>query len=452
MSRSVKSHAISGSARKINLRAWVYFFVALLTLAIAMLAALASQVASANNQIITGAILALIALGLAGAISVTVVPYLARRVGSEWVRYKVSYRITREGWIYFGVTVLVGLSAVNTGNNLLFIVLSAMLASIIISGVASRVTLSRLELSIDFPERIFAFQPALATVSVCNRKRWGPSFSVSVEPNLAASRVISFEKIYFPFLSRASSQKRRIELNFQRRGMYSQSALKVSTRFPFGFIVKSMGIPQHHEMVVFPSIRPVDTYYEILPLISGEFESYSKGWGMDLYSVRNYAATDSARMIHWKASAKSEMLKVKEYAREDERRLVLIFDPMTERILPDDEPRFEAAISLCACLASHFFSEGADLSYLKSEGTLLEGNDEATLDQIFCELALLEMRQGRSRLIEQVESLPSAEKDSFKIVFTLRSPGTLPTPLWQSSHVIFIREKVPLSNNLPASS
>ncbi len=432
---------------KTHLRAWGYFLIALVTLAIALAAALASRVAALNNQLITASVLALVALGLAGLVSLTVVPYLARRVRKEWGGARIAFKVTREGWIYFGVTVLIGLSAVNTGNNLLFIVLSTMLASIVISGVASRTTLTGLEISMDLPERLFARQVTWSTVTLKNRKRWFPSFSISVESSLRAGPTLSFHRIYFPFLPAAASQKRRIELVFVRRGRYPRSSIRLSTRFPFGFITKWKEALYLRELIVFPSIEPVDSFFEILPLISGEFESYLKGRGMDLYALRDYSVTDSARTIHWKASAKAESLKVKEFAREDERRLVLIFDAKTDgRPLANPAP-FEWAVSLCACLAHHFFREGADLSFLREDGTLLEGTTEETLDEIYTELALLELSPGSSRLISQVESLPPGEKDSFKIVFTLRDRGTLPTPLWQSSHVIFVREALPTSGN-----
>lgn len=428
---------------KVDLRAWGYFFLALAILTIALLAALASRIAASSNEIVIAGALALLALALAGTIAVTVVPYLARRVRKEWPRTRISFRFTREGLLYFGVTVLIGLSAVNTGNNLLFIVLSTMLASIVVSGAASRITLSQLNASVDFPERLFASQASLATVALSNGKRWFPSFSISIEPSDHSGRSIAFDRVYFSFLPARITRKNRIEAYFPRRGRYSQATVRISTRFPFGFITKWVELQNPRELIVFPSIEPVDSFYEILPLISGEFESYLKGRGVDLYALRNYSVTDSARTIHWKASARAESLKVKEFAREDERRLLLIFDATTDEATPIDPSCFEQAVSLCACLADHFFKEGADVNYLREDGTLLEGNTEETLDLIYTELALLEIRRGPSRLVQLVESMPFTEKDSFKIVFTLRERGTLPTPLWQSSHVIFIHDQLP---------
>jgi len=41
----------------------------------------------------------------------------------------MEYRITFEGWIYLGGIILVALAALNTGNNLLFLILASLIAS-----------------------------------------------------------------------------------------------------------------------------------------------------------------------------------------------------------------------------------------------------------------------------------------------------------------------------------
>ena len=76
-----------------------------------------------------------------------------------------------------------------------------------------------------------------------------------------------------------------------------------------------------------PPIQPTEEFYEILPLVSGELESYQRGRGHDLYAIRDYQFNDSARHVDWKASARTGALQVSEYAREDERRVMLAFDP-----------------------------------------------------------------------------------------------------------------------------
>ena len=81
-------------------------------------------------------------------------------------------------------------------------------------------------------------------------------------------------------------------------------------------------------MIVYPHVEPAEQTYEILPLISGEMASYYRGRGHDLHSIRQYQPQDSARFVDWKISAKTGSLKVREYSREDERRLMLVLDPL----------------------------------------------------------------------------------------------------------------------------
>ena len=63
----------------------------------------------------------------------------------RWLGYQVSYRVTREGIVYLAGIFIVALAALNTGNNLLFLVLGCLLAGILFSGVLSRIMLSGIE-------------------------------------------------------------------------------------------------------------------------------------------------------------------------------------------------------------------------------------------------------------------------------------------------------------------
>ena len=112
--------------------------------------------------------------------AITIVPALARRTSLRWFVYQVDYRLTREGIIYLGAVFILVLAAVNTGNNLLFMILACSLAGILISGMLSRVVLTGVELKFDMPEHIFAEQPVLAELELRNEKQMWPSFSLLV--------------------------------------------------------------------------------------------------------------------------------------------------------------------------------------------------------------------------------------------------------------------------------
>src|SRR3977135_4522084 len=120
---------------------WRSFAVALVALAAALFMALYSGAAAEGGHLLLAGISALAALALAGWVALTIVPVLARRTPLWWLSYQIDYRLTREGMIYLGAVLVVALAALNTGNNLLFMILACLLAGVLISGLLSRLGL-----------------------------------------------------------------------------------------------------------------------------------------------------------------------------------------------------------------------------------------------------------------------------------------------------------------------
>src|SRR5262249_48533278 len=134
---------------------WVRFLLAMGGLGVAFAAALFSTVTRESGELWTTLVLSSVALLLAVMVGLTTVPYLARRVAGARIRDAVDYEVTRIGVIYVLSVVFIGIAALNTGNNLLYLIVAAMLAAILVSGVASAMILRELELNILLPERVF---------------------------------------------------------------------------------------------------------------------------------------------------------------------------------------------------------------------------------------------------------------------------------------------------------
>src|ERR1700685_1519900 len=123
--------------RSVSTEAWRRFFIAIAGLVLAFGAALYSTVFRQDGNELGTAITASLALLIAGAVALYTVPYLAKRVALESVKEAFDYDLTREGIVYLASAMVIGIAALNTGNNLLYIILSAMLAAVLVSGVAS---------------------------------------------------------------------------------------------------------------------------------------------------------------------------------------------------------------------------------------------------------------------------------------------------------------------------
>ncbi len=444
--------------------AWIRFLAALGGLSLAFGAAIFSTAARRSGSLLGTAILASSALLLAGIVGITTVPYLARRVALTRVREAFDYDVTRQGVAYMILVLVIGVAALNTGNNLLFIIVSAMLAAILASGVASAGVLRSLELEASVPEHLFAGSNVLARLTLRNTRRRLPSFSVSiVPPKQRAERhwrwrrsVFAFPSnrpperqwvrwpdlwlqlvtlsppessiftgaVYFPFLPARSAMTADVQLKFERRGRYRQEGFGASTRFPFAFLTKTRRIALNREVIVYPSVEPTDEFFEVLPMITGEFEAFVRGRGHDLYRIRDHMPDDSARHVDWKATAKSLSLKVREFTREDERKLRIVFDNPAPGAVP--EKPFESAVALAASLAWHFNAEPTDLSFVAP------GLAHSDVFEFLRYLALVQPAEAPSVLDDLQVT------DDYNVVITARPRGSIPTRLWSSSYFIFM--------------
>jgi uncharacterized protein (DUF58 family) len=426
---------------------WRSFFVALVALGAALFLALYSGAAAEAGHVVFAGILALGALGLAGWVGLTIVPVLARRTPLRWLTYHIDYKVTREGLVYLGGIFVVALAALNTGNNLLFMVLACLLAGVLISGMLSRVVLSGIDVRLELPEHIFAERVVMAIAELQNSKQMMPSFSVSLvsggkpkAKKLAGANPpppILGQPIYFPHIPHGQAVRQNVELTFPRRGVYRQDAFGLRTKFPFGFLEKTRHVASDVEAVVYPPVHPTEEFYEILPLVSGELESYQRGRGHDLYAIRDYQFNDSARHVDWKASARTGALQVREYAREDERRVLLAFDPYQDpgNTDPRAAQQFERAVALCAGLAWHFHEISSVLEF-RSAGfaTPRVTAGEIIYDVLRCLASVTPLKPAPDRSF--LDSLDDAT-DVFKIVLTSQPRGSIPTGLWNSSYFLF---------------
>jgi len=422
---------------------WKSFAIGIAWLGIALMLALYSAAAGEMGQMRMAALFAGLSLLIAGWVGVKIVPALARRTSLRWLTVEIRFRLTREGWVYITGVFLLGLAALNTGNNLLFLILSALLAGILMSGVLSTIVLTGNELEIELPEQIFAGQPALAMLTLHNRKETLPSFSLRVNPDpKKAAQPVFRDPVYFPYVARHSQARQRVELQFPRRGLYRQDSFVLQTRFPFGFLEKWRSVNSPVEALVYPPVEPTEEFYEILPMVSGEMESVHRGRGHDLYAIRDYQSADSARHVDWKATARTGELKVREFAREDERQVVLVFDPLifagAETRAPDAEQldRFERGVKLAACLAWHFYEINAEIEFRTEKLVSPMAPSSETIWSTMRELALIQPRvaaPGESLLAQLPE-----EPHLFKIILTAQPRGTIPTQFWTTAYVIFM--------------
>jgi uncharacterized protein (DUF58 family) len=428
------------------------FFHSIAALSIALVLAIYSGAAAELGHLALASASALGALAVAAWVGITLVPVLAKRTPLRWIGYKMEYKVTREGWVYIGGIFLVSLAALNTGNNLLFLILASLIAVILMSGILSSVTLSGVEMRLELPEHIFAGQPVRALVELHNEKLTLPSFSLRVEAVTgkgSPAAALLDTPVYFAYLAKQDRVQQSVPMTFPRRGVYRQDAFRILTRFPFGFLQKARRLNLNTEALVYPSVEPTQEFLEILPGLEGALESPSKGRGQDLYALRDYVATDSARHVHWKASARLGSLMVREFSQEDDCRVLLVLDPYvsaqkSELNVPaslEAVERFDRAVTLCAGLAWHFYERNAFLKFRSVGVDIALAPADEVIFTLLRHLALATPLTDHPRRVELADL--AADPDLFKVIVTSQPRGSIPDILWHSSYVIFLEDLAP---------
>jgi uncharacterized protein (DUF58 family) len=318
----------------------------------------------------------------------------------------VRQQITRTGLLFTATCLLIALTAFASANNLLFLLLAAMLATLMISGLVSRLSLSGLELEFALPEHIAAGRKLSGRIIVRNLKSWMPSFSIHLTAQ-GSSGLRS--PLYFAVIPRRTAIEEPVELYFEKRGSYRENSFRFATRHPFGFAERRVSVLLRREILVYPSVDPQPGFEELLVSLKGDIDSWFRGHGHDFYRIRPYEALESARHVDWKATAHTGDLQVREFAHEQEQAVALFLDIDVPEA---QDAWFERAVDCCAYLAWAMSCRGANLRFV-SQDVEFRCPEETDVYAILKYLALVFPRQGKSLA-------PPHDQDMFQVVFNAR--------------------------------
>ena len=302
------------------------------------------------------------ASALLGAAGVTLlIPRALRAARAKGWRLPRTSPITWHGVVFVCLVLLVAGAALYSGNNLIYLILSAMLAATLISGLVSRIDLAGLHLTLGLPDHIFAGRPSLARVGLQNLKWLIPSFAIRVQAS-DPEEGFELQSVYFPVVAAKESVAASAEVVFARRGKYRGAGVDIVTRFPFGLVERRARLELKDRMIAYPNVRITPEAERALNSLKRTAMNRLAGDSHDLYRVRPALPSDGARFIHWKASAGSPELWVREFTREERLSVRLVLDRRTS-----SADGFETAVAACAAVAWKLAEEGADITLATDE-------------------------------------------------------------------------------------
>ncbi|QPJ63482.1 MAG: DUF58 domain-containing protein [Candidatus Nitronauta litoralis] len=301
-----------------------------------------------------------------------------------------TLQLTREGGGFVVLVLGIGLGAINTGNNLLYLILAMCCSLIAVSGILSETILKNISVSATSPRSIYAEDPTSLFLTISNNKKIFPSYSIQFDaPAEFKGRFALESPLYVLHLPAGSTIQKSVRLVAFHRGKQTLNAIRISTGFPFGFFIKSKIIPLNLEVIAYPAIYQIE-----LPEpseIATDGEGLIKQRGDDLLALREFQTGDPLDNVHWKSSAKTGTLRVKEFAAGGRNSFTIVLNleaPKTDNVLTRQD--VEEKIKESASLIFHLIQRGDEVS-LKTQNFESEfGNSPQHLEALMRYLALFE--------------------------------------------------------------
>jgi uncharacterized protein (DUF58 family) len=292
---------------------------------------------------------------------------------------------TIPGLVLIGLSFGIGTAAYNSPSNILFITLSLLLACLILSGVLSWLNLRGVRWRLRVAPPLRVGHDMVIALELRNTKRFLPTYGLWFEfaarsaapaaEQRAESTVTGRGIDVRATLAKADAAEARgrgvlpgrldpggesrVEwvLKPDRRGLLRVELAGVGSLFPFGFLRKEIGTGLSAETLVWPAPVEYRRHPAAGPRRSLGGERVARaGTGGDLLALRRYTAGDSHRLIHWKASARTRQLLVRQFSAENAEGFSLWL--RTDAGMWTNAEQFELLISFVATLAEDFFRAG----------------------------------------------------------------------------------------------
>ena len=313
----------------------------------------------------------------------------------EWLRPPRRLRFTRTGGLFtFGVIAL-GFATLNTGNNLLYLLLGALLGLIVVSGWLSEQAVRNLRI-VRRAARGTAGEPISLIYEVTNSKRRLPS--LALEFREVGAPITAF----LPQVLAGKSAVARTDVVFKQRGVYRLHRFVIGTTFPFGLFVKERDVTFPGTIVVWPrtdrNVR--EPRRSGMRARMGAAQSSAAGGRGDFRSLRGYQLGDDRRDVHWRSSARYAEPVVREYERDASETLWIALDLRAE-----GSGAAEAAVEIAASLAARAVARGERVALATNDIIVDPGSGAGQLERILEALARARFRADAPQLEPPVSRL-----------------------------------------------
>ncbi|MDR1966978.1 MAG: DUF58 domain-containing protein [Synergistaceae bacterium] len=255
--------------------------------------------------------------------------------------------INRSGIIYCAMSIVMGVVAVNGGNNFHYLATGALLGYMAASGITGWKNIRNAEIDLSFPDEIYAGAPFLLNVEVRNKGR-SPIFLIDAK--------VGEERVFFPVIQPKETVSKTVLFSLPTRGVCVVDDVELSSTYPFNFFTRYRPSKFERQAMAFPAPRAWNAGEVRMWAPSGDGldrKARDPDAGRDVIGVRPYVEGDAMKIIHWKSSARTGRLNSRLYdGGEDAKTLVIDLDALMSLGV-------EAGLSMASYEISHSIKSGS---------------------------------------------------------------------------------------------
>ncbi|PCN47870.1 DUF58 domain-containing protein [Curtobacterium sp. 'Ferrero'] len=276
---------------------------------------------------------------------------------------EVASVVTGLGWTVAALTAVAFVVGYRFGLREVVVVGFAGAVLVVVAAVAL-IGRSRLVIRMRLPQdRVAVGDPAEVVVTAENPRRL-PSVPTTVEVPVGEGLV----DVAIPAISAKGSFDRTVPVPTSRRGVLDVGPVTGVRADPVGLVRREIVWTAREQVIVHPrTIAIPSTSTGLVRDLEGQATTDLSPADIAFHAIREYLPGDDPRTIHWKSTAKSGALMVRQF--EDTRRSHLVVALGLSRGEFADGDEFELAVSAAASLGTRAIRDGRDVTVVVSERT-----------------------------------------------------------------------------------
>lgn len=222
-------------------------------------------------------------------------------------------------------------------------------------------------------DRVVAGSEIDATITVSNHSR-----RVSLPVVLDVPVGPGLVEAYVPLLVGRAQHVERLRIAAPRRGIIRVGPMQFTRGDPIGILRREIGWPQVEEIYVHPvTSRLPSTSAGFLKDIEGQPTTHIVDSDLAFHAIREYVPGDSRRHVHWKSTAKTGQLMVRQFEETRRARIAVILDVQADEFSSEDE--FELGVSAATSLALQAVRDGREVLMVTSGRSQLRRGREIAI-------------------------------------------------------------------------